>query len=99
MQILELTGLGLLGLLLHVIVKFREDYLAMLATPDTEDDKTFWQVWKKRNLVISLVSIPIVVGVVIAQHFITENGLLTNQSVFFVGYALDSALKTFTPKG
>lgn len=99
MTLLALTGLGLLGLLLHVIVKFREDYLAMLATPDTEDDKTLFAVWKKRNLVISLISIPIVAGVVIAQHFITDGGLLTNQSVFFVGYALDSALKTFTPKG
>ncbi len=99
MQLLVLTALGVLGLFLHVIAKLYEDYKAMLATPDESDDITFWQVWRRRNLVISIISLVLVVGLIVAQFYAFEHGLLTKQSALLIGYALDSALKNFTPKG
>lgn len=62
MNLLTLIGIGILGLLLHVLTKLYEDYKEMLSTPDDSDDKTFWQVWKKKNLVLSLISLALVAG-------------------------------------
>jgi len=95
-HLLELAGLGLLGQTLHVMVKLYEDYKAMLATPEEDDDNTFWRTWKKRNLVTSIFSVFIVVGLIAAQYFMWD--IMTNETAFFIGYMLDSALKNFMPK-
>lgn len=94
--LLQLCLLGLLGLSLHIVVKLYEDYKAMLATPEEDDDNNFWKVWKKRNFVTSLLSIFIVVGLIIGQYYMWD--IITTENAFFIGYMLDSTLKNFAPK-
>lgn len=96
-EIIVLMGLALLGQGLHILFKLYEDYNAMLATPDEEDDKTFWKIWRRRNLVVSMISVLLTAGLVIAQYFMFHPPILSREMAFGIGYMLDSFLKNFNP--
>lgn len=101
MEFLVLILLGLAGIILHILAKFRD-----LVTKNPKDGLTFKQrlrlVWDKfdvlGNLSYGLFALILVVAIVATREYINAFFPVTYVTVVFVGYAADSAIKNLQNK-
>lgn len=87
MELLMLILCSMLGQLLYILLDVRQH----LSTGEFN-----WQLWKKRNLAFSVVSL-LVSGIAIILPY-TQGMELTLYTAIMQGMALDGFFKTFKPK-
>ena len=101
MEFLVLSLLGMAGILLHVLVKFRD-----LVTKTPKDTMRFNQrlsvVWSKfdilGNLTYGIYALIVILVVVGIRKHIDALMPITWVSIIFIGYAADSAIKNLQNK-
>jgi hypothetical protein len=66
--------LSLLGLVLHTLMEIYEQYKQALESPDENDEATFWKTWKRKKLVLTLISAALTFSMVTAIYFLFPDG-------------------------
>ena len=102
MEYLTLSLLGIAGVLLHILMKFRDSI-----SKEPADGRKFkarlQAVWTEfdllGNLAYGLFAVVLVLILVGIREQITAVLPITKISILFVGYAADSAFKNLKPEG
>ena len=102
MEFLVLSLLGLAGVLIHIIMKFRD-----AVTKEAKDGRKFKErllaVWTDFDILGNLVYavfalVLVIICVALRDKLLTLGFPISEVSIIFVGYAADSALKNLMPE-